>query len=159
AEAPTPTIGKSLARTGRAAAGADGDTTLGGGMSDDGRRRRAGRRFRRPNELDFLAATRSSLPCGYDPRSAPQKYHRTSGLSRGLRVPLAQTHPGLTSMLLAYQPRMFALPPRLVPGSEDAVSGITCPACHGSMRVRAEGGGHLHFTCRIGHAYSLREML
>lgn len=73
--------------------------------------------------------------------------------------PAHATYPRLASMLLAYQPRMFVLPPRLMPGADDVVSGITCPACHGSLRVRAEGGGHLHFTCRIGHAYSLREML
>jgi len=36
---------------------------------------------------------------------------------------------------------------------------VTCPACHGSLEVRAEGSGHLHFTCRIGHAFSMREMV
>lgn len=54
---------------------------------------------------------------------------------------------------------MFALPPGLEPDAADRVSGITCPACHGSLEVRAEGAGHLHFTCRIGHSLSLREVL
>jgi len=54
---------------------------------------------------------------------------------------------------------MFALPPDLRPGTGDQVSGITCPTCHGSLRVRAEGNGHLHFTCRVGHAFSLKEAL
>src|SRR5437867_7709685 len=54
---------------------------------------------------------------------------------------------------------MFALPPDLSPGTGDQVSGVTCPTCHGSLRVRAEGKGHLHFTCRVGHAFSLKEAL
>jgi len=54
---------------------------------------------------------------------------------------------------------MFALPPDLRPGAGDQVSGVTCPTCHGSLRVRAEGNGHLHFTCRVGHAFSLKEAL
>jgi hypothetical protein len=54
---------------------------------------------------------------------------------------------------------MFALPPDLAPGTGDRVTGITCPTCHGSLEVRAEGAGHLHFTCRVGHSFSLREVL
>src|SRR5437867_1901127 len=54
---------------------------------------------------------------------------------------------------------MFALPPDLRSGTGDQVSGVTCPTCHGSLRVRAEGNGHLHFTCRVGHAFSLQEAL
>src|SRR6266498_600926 len=54
---------------------------------------------------------------------------------------------------------MFALPPDLRPGTGDHVSGVTCPTCHGSLRVRGEGNGHLHFTCRVGHAFSLQEAL
>jgi hypothetical protein len=54
---------------------------------------------------------------------------------------------------------MFALPPDLAPESGDRVSGITCPTCHGSLEVRAEGAGHLHFTCRVGHTFSLTEVL
>jgi two-component system chemotaxis response regulator CheB len=53
---------------------------------------------------------------------------------------------------------MFALPPDLSPGV-DKVSGVTCPACHGSLEVRVEGAAHLHFTCRVGHSFSLREVL
>jgi two-component system chemotaxis response regulator CheB len=54
---------------------------------------------------------------------------------------------------------MFALPHDLEPGRGDRVSGITCPTCHGCLEVRVEGAGHLHFTCRVGHAFSLREVL
>jgi two-component system, chemotaxis family, protein-glutamate methylesterase/glutaminase len=54
---------------------------------------------------------------------------------------------------------MYALPPDLQPGSGNRVSGITCPSCHGSLEVRAEGSAHLHFTCRVGHTFSLREVL
>jgi two-component system, chemotaxis family, protein-glutamate methylesterase/glutaminase len=53
---------------------------------------------------------------------------------------------------------MYALPPDLVPPSGDRVSGIACPACHGVVNVRAEGAGYLTFTCRVGHAFSLREL-
>jgi two-component system chemotaxis response regulator CheB len=54
---------------------------------------------------------------------------------------------------------MYALPPELAPGRRDQVSGITCPTCHGSLEVRVEGAGHLHFTCRVGHSFSLTEVL
>lgn len=52
---------------------------------------------------------------------------------------------------------MFALPPNLHAGTGDHVTGVTCPVCHGVLEVRVEGEGHLHFTCRIGHVFSLRE--
>lgn len=55
--------------------------------------------------------------------------------------------------------RMYALPPDLAPPSADRVSGIACPVCHGVLNVRAEGTGHLAFTCRIGHAFSLKEVM
>ena len=54
---------------------------------------------------------------------------------------------------------MFALPPGLASEAGDQVSGITCPTCHGCLEVRGEGVGHLHFTCRVGHSFSLREVL
>jgi two-component system chemotaxis response regulator CheB len=39
-------------------------------------------------------------------------------------------------------------------------TGLSCPDCQGVLTVRVEGGaGHLHFLCRIGHAYSLRDLL
>jgi two-component system chemotaxis response regulator CheB len=44
------------------------------------------------------------------------------------------------------------MPPILTP--------LTCPDCPGALTVRTEGGeGYLHFECRIGHAYSLRDLL
>jgi two-component system chemotaxis response regulator CheB len=54
---------------------------------------------------------------------------------------------------------MYALPPNLTPQSGDRVSGIACPTCHGVINVRAEGEGYLTFTCRVGHAFSLREIV
>jgi two-component system chemotaxis response regulator CheB len=37
---------------------------------------------------------------------------------------------------------------------------LTCPDCPGALAVRTEGlEGYLHFECRIGHAYSLRDLL
>ena len=54
---------------------------------------------------------------------------------------------------------MFALPPGLTPPSDDKVSGIACPVCHGVMNVRGEGAGYLVFTCRVGHAFSLKEFV
>src|SRR5438105_9986046 len=63
------------------------------------------------------------------------------------------------STLLAHPSRMDALPRDLLPGAADRLSGVACPVCHGCLRVRAEGPGRLHFTCRVGHAFSLREVL
>jgi two-component system, chemotaxis family, protein-glutamate methylesterase/glutaminase len=62
-------------------------------------------------------------------------------------------------MVLAAPEGVYALPPDLTPPSADMVSGIACPQCHGVLRVRAEGAGHLNFTCRVGHALSLKELV
>jgi two-component system chemotaxis response regulator CheB len=51
------------------------------------------------------------------------------------------------------------LPSDLRPGAGDRISGTTCPDCFGSLHVRSEAKGRLHFTCRIGHAYSLNNVL
>lgn len=54
---------------------------------------------------------------------------------------------------------MFALPPHLGPDT-DAATGLACPDCNGVLAVRSEGhAGHLNFQCRIGHAFSLRDLL
>jgi two-component system chemotaxis response regulator CheB len=46
----------------------------------------------------------------------------------------------------------MTVPPILTP--------LTCPDCPGALAVRTEGSeGHLHFECRIGHAFSLRDLL
>jgi two-component system chemotaxis response regulator CheB len=40
------------------------------------------------------------------------------------------------------------------------VTGIGCPDCPGALTVSLQGSrGFLHFQCRIGHAYSLEEVL
>jgi hypothetical protein len=42
----------------------------------------------------------------------------------------------------------------------DSVAGLACPDCSGTLTVREEGSsGHLHFQCRIGHAYALGSLL
>jgi two-component system chemotaxis response regulator CheB len=55
---------------------------------------------------------------------------------------------------------MFALPPGFDVSPDEHVTGLGCPDCPGALTVRVEGmHGYLHFTCRIGHAYSLDELL
>jgi two-component system chemotaxis response regulator CheB len=55
---------------------------------------------------------------------------------------------------------MFALPPGFEASADEQVTGLGCPDCPGALSVRVEGArGHLHFRCRIGHAYSLEELL
>jgi hypothetical protein len=54
---------------------------------------------------------------------------------------------------------MFALPPTAgAPGAPE-VTGLSCPDCSGVLEVEAGGASHLHFRCRIGHAYSLAGLL
>ena len=43
---------------------------------------------------------------------------------------------------------------------EQATTGLSCPDCLGVLAVFVGGRGHrLHFRCRIGHAYSLEEVI
>jgi two-component system chemotaxis response regulator CheB len=42
-------------------------------------------------------------------------------------------------------------PPRL--------TGVTCPACSGVLSAQNEGGSLLVFACRIGHAFSVAELV
>ncbi len=53
---------------------------------------------------------------------------------------------------------MQALPPH--PESRDGyeITAISCPDCPGVLEVRAESN-HLRFRCRIGHVYSLSEVV
>jgi two-component system, chemotaxis family, protein-glutamate methylesterase/glutaminase len=54
---------------------------------------------------------------------------------------------------------MRALPFRL-DGSQDQPAGIACPECPGTLKVRLEGDkGHLRLECRIGHVFSLHELI
>jgi two-component system, chemotaxis family, protein-glutamate methylesterase/glutaminase len=41
--------------------------------------------------------------------------------------------------------------------SEERVSGLSCPDCFGVLTVRI--AGELLFTCRIGHSYSVEELI
>ena len=56
---------------------------------------------------------------------------------------------------------MWALPPNLRATGGLQVSGLSCPDCHGVLQVaEAEpDSGFLHFVCRIGHAFSLSEVM
>ncbi len=60
-------------------------------------------------------------------------------------------------MLLADHERMIGLPPSVA--DEDRLTGIACPDCCGVLSVRDAGNGHIRFTCRIGHAYTVKELL
>ena len=62
-------------------------------------------------------------------------------------------------MLVAVAFSMRALPSRLG-GPEDQIAGIGCPECPGTLKVRVDGEhGHLRIECRIGHVFSLEELL
>jgi two-component system chemotaxis response regulator CheB len=55
---------------------------------------------------------------------------------------------------------MDALPRDLAPGTGRRLTGVTCPDCPGSLTVEVQGHkGHLHFVCRVGHAYSVAGLL
>ena len=54
---------------------------------------------------------------------------------------------------------MNALPDDVYESTEPRVTAITCPECAGSLRVQREGRGTLRFTCRVGHAISVDELL
>ncbi len=53
---------------------------------------------------------------------------------------------------------MEAIPSRPVPGRAEEVTGISCPDCPGVLGVSAEND-HLRFRCRIGHVYSLQDLI
>jgi two-component system chemotaxis response regulator CheB len=55
---------------------------------------------------------------------------------------------------------MFALPPEIRAHEPPQVTGVTCPDCAGTLQVERQGHkAHLHFACRIGHTYSVTELL
>jgi two-component system chemotaxis response regulator CheB len=54
---------------------------------------------------------------------------------------------------------MSTVPDNLRPGSERTIA-ISCPECAGVLNARAEGPrGHLTYECRVGHTFSLGELL
>jgi hypothetical protein len=55
---------------------------------------------------------------------------------------------------------MWALPATLSPDAGEQLTGIGCPDCSGVLGVTAIGKhNHLQFRCRVGHAYSITELL
>ena len=55
---------------------------------------------------------------------------------------------------------MYAIPPRLEAAPEPQLAGLSCPDCCGSLSVKREGKrSDLVFECRIGHTYSVEELL
>ena len=53
---------------------------------------------------------------------------------------------------------MEAIPSRPVSGRGEEVTGISCPDCPGVLGVSTEND-HLRFRCRIGHVYSLQDLI
>ena len=53
---------------------------------------------------------------------------------------------------------MEAIPSRPVRGQGEEVTGISCPDCPGVLAVSSEND-HLRFRCRIGHIYSLQDLI
>jgi len=54
---------------------------------------------------------------------------------------------------------MDAVPRDLSP-DRDRLTGLVCPDCEGVLQVKVVGPReHLQFTCRIGHAYALGELI
>src|SRR5688572_9773906 len=53
---------------------------------------------------------------------------------------------------------MYALPPKYEQAEAPQVTGISCPSCHGVLTVYVVHRA-LTFRCRVGHAFSTRELL
>jgi two-component system chemotaxis response regulator CheB len=53
---------------------------------------------------------------------------------------------------------MQAIPSRPVAGGHEQLTGIACPDCPGVLVVSTEND-HLRFRCRIGHVYSLQDLI
>jgi len=53
---------------------------------------------------------------------------------------------------------MEAIPSRPVAGRGEEVTGVSCPDCPGVLGVSTEND-HLRFRCRIGHVYSLQDLI
>ena len=53
---------------------------------------------------------------------------------------------------------MEAIPSRPVSGRGEEITGVSCPDCPGVLAVSTEND-HLRFRCRIGHVYSLQDLI
>ena len=54
---------------------------------------------------------------------------------------------------------MRALPSSLTESRDDLITGLSCPECMGVLGVNLEGREALLFRCRIGHTYSMEEVV
>jgi two-component system chemotaxis response regulator CheB len=55
---------------------------------------------------------------------------------------------------------MKALPDTVTTGKGEISTRLACPQCAGVLTVHAEGAHHhLIFTCRVGHKFSVRELV
>ena len=55
---------------------------------------------------------------------------------------------------------MEALPAAVRSSTDLLITGVTCPACPGTLAARAlRPGGMLEFRCRIGHLFTDEELL
>lgn len=55
---------------------------------------------------------------------------------------------------------MEAVPQNVELDGRDHLTGLSCPDCHGVLRVKAIGPqSTLQFICRIGHTYMVSELL
>jgi hypothetical protein len=54
--------------------------------------------------------------------------------------------------------RMLGLPESLPTQGGEAFTGLVCPDCSGNLAIGVHGD-HLSFTCRVGHAYGLSELV
>jgi two-component system chemotaxis response regulator CheB len=59
----------------------------------------------------------------------------------------------------AMRDEVHAIPPDATEPGKTRFTALTCAACPGALTVKAEGRGHLVFECRIGHVYTLGELL
>jgi len=54
--------------------------------------------------------------------------------------------------------RMLGLPESLPTEGRKAFTGLVCPDCSGNLVISVHGD-HISFTCRVGHAYGLTELV
>jgi len=53
---------------------------------------------------------------------------------------------------------MLGLPESLPTNGRKAFTGLVCPDCSGNLVISVHSD-HISFACRVGHAYSLRELV
>ncbi len=54
---------------------------------------------------------------------------------------------------------MIAIPADASPPGSEHLTGMSCPECPGTLFVRRPMADTLTFTCRIGHTYTLAELV